>query len=102
MNESLEALRGEVLDRIQQSNSEMEIEQLRVEVLGRKGKLTLLLRGLADLPAEERPQAGQELNQLRRVVEEHLDNNPKSAPSKRRKSISRFRVRAGRGAGLIR
>jgi phenylalanyl-tRNA synthetase alpha chain len=73
MNESLEALRGEVLDRIQQSNSEMEIEQLRVEVLGRKGKLTLLLRRLADLPAEERPQAGQELNQLRRVVEEHLD-----------------------------
>ena len=73
MNESLEALRGEVLDRIQQSNSEMEIEQLRVEVLGRKGKLTLLLRGLADLPVEERPQAGQELNQLRRVVKEHLD-----------------------------
>jgi len=77
MNESLEALRGEVLDRIQQSNSEMEIEQLRVEVLGRKGKLTLLLRGLADLPAEERPQAGQELNQLRRVVEEHLDKRLK-------------------------
>jgi len=77
MNESLEALRGEVLDRIQQSNSEMEIEQLRVEVLGRKGKLTLLLRGLADLPAEERPQAGQELNQLRRVVKEHLDERLK-------------------------
>ena len=77
MNESLEALRGEVLDRIQQSNSEMEIEQLRVEVLGRKGKLTLLLRGLADLPVEERPQAGQELNQLRRVVKEHLDERLK-------------------------
>jgi len=77
MNESLEALRGEVLDRIQQSNSEMEIEQLRVEVLGRKGKLTLLLRGLADLPVEERPQAGQELNRLRRVVEEHLDERLK-------------------------
>ena len=77
MNESLEALRGEVLDRIQQSNSEMEIEQLHVEVLGRKGKLTLLLRGLADLPAEERPQAGQELNQLRRVVKEHLDERLK-------------------------
>src|SRR5437867_13218548 len=77
MNESLEALRGEVLDRIQQASSEMEIEQLRVEVLGRKGKLTLLLRGLADLPVEERPQAGQELNRLRRVVEEHLDERLK-------------------------
>src|SRR5205809_5493958 len=77
MNESLEALRGEVLDRIQQASSEMEIEQLRVEVLGRKGKLTLLLRGLADLAVEERTQAGQELNRLRRVVEEHLDERLK-------------------------
>ena len=73
MNDSLEALRGEVLDRIQQSGSEAEIEQLRVEVLGRKGSLTLLLRGLKDLPAEERPRAGERLNQLRREIEERLD-----------------------------
>jgi phenylalanyl-tRNA synthetase alpha chain len=73
MTESVEALRGEVLDRIQQSSSETEIEQLRVEVLGRKGRLTLLLRSLKDLPAEERPRAGEQLNQLRRLVEERLD-----------------------------
>ncbi len=72
MNNSLEALRGEVLDRIQQSNFETEIEQLRLEVLGRKGRLTLLLRGLKDLPAEERPRAGEQLNQLRRLVEERM------------------------------
>src|SRR5713226_1140143 len=73
MNESLEALQGEVLDRIQQSNSETEIEQLRVEILGRKGRLTLLLRSLKDFPAEERPRTGERLNQLRRLVEQHLD-----------------------------
>ena len=68
MNESLEALQGEVLERIQQSNSEAEIEQLRVEVLGRSGRLTLLLRSLGELPLEQRPQAGQQLNQLRRIT----------------------------------
>jgi phenylalanyl-tRNA synthetase alpha chain len=73
MDDSLEALQGEVLDRIQQSSSESEIEQLRVEVLGRKGRLTLLLRGLKDLPAEERPRAGEQLNQLRRALEQRLD-----------------------------
>ena len=73
MNDSLEALRGEVLDRIQQSNSEKELEQLRVEVLGRSGRLTLLLRGLKDLAAEERPRAGEQLNQLRRLLEGRLD-----------------------------
>ncbi len=73
MNDSLEALQGEVLDRIQQSGSEAEIEQLRVEVLGRKGRLTLLLRGLKDLPAEERPRAGERLNELRREIEARLE-----------------------------
>ena len=72
MIDSHEALKKEVLERIQRSTSEAEIEQLRVEVLGRKGRLTLLLRGLKDLPAEERPQAGQLLNQLRGVIEDVL------------------------------
>ena len=73
MNDSLETLRGEVLDRIQHANSEKDLEQLRVEVLGRSGSVTLRLRGLKDLPAEERPRAGEALNQLRRELETSLD-----------------------------
>jgi len=73
MSDSLEALRGEVLERIQQANSEPELEQLRVQVLGRSGSLTLLLRGLKDLPAEERPRRGEQLNLLRRSLEQELD-----------------------------
>lgn len=73
MNDSLEALQGEVLDRIQQSASEAEIEQLRVEVLGRNGRLTLLLRGVGGLPMEERRSAGERLNQLKRDLEGWLD-----------------------------
>jgi phenylalanyl-tRNA synthetase alpha chain len=73
MNDSLETLRGEVLDRIQQARSDKEIEQLRVEVLGRSGSLTLRLRGLKDLPADERPRVGEALNQLRGFLEERLN-----------------------------
>jgi phenylalanyl-tRNA synthetase alpha chain len=73
MNDSLETLQGEVLDRIQQSNSEKELEHIRVEVLGRSGSVTLLLRGLKDLPMDERRRAGERLNQLRRDVEERLE-----------------------------
>jgi len=72
MNDSLEALQGEVLDRIQRSDSEKDLEQIRVETLGRSGKVTLLLRGMKDLPAEERPRRGEELNQLRHCVEAYL------------------------------
>jgi phenylalanyl-tRNA synthetase alpha chain len=72
MNDSLEALQGEVLDRIQRSESEKDLEQIRVEILGRSGRITLLLRGMKDVPAEERPRRGEQLNQLRRVIEERL------------------------------
>lgn len=73
MNESLDALQPEALERIQRCGSESEIEQLRIEFLGRKGRLTLLLRGLRDLPPEDRPRAGEQLNESRRVIEAALD-----------------------------
>jgi phenylalanyl-tRNA synthetase alpha chain len=73
MNDSLEALREEVLERIQRSGSEREIEQVRVETLGRKGRLTLLLRGLKDLSADERPRVGEQLNQIRQLFEERIE-----------------------------
>lgn len=62
-----------MLERIQHCASESEIEQLRVETLGRKGRLTSLLRGLRDLPAEERPRAGEQLNRLRQLLEEQIE-----------------------------
>src|SRR6266576_224638 len=73
MNDSVETLQGEVLARIQQAKSDKELEQIRVEVLGRSGSVTLRLRGLKDLPAEERRHAGEQLNQLRRTLEEHFE-----------------------------
>ena len=73
MNDSLEALQREVLDRIQQGNSEQELEQIRIDVLGRSGKLTLLLRGLREIAPEERPRQGERLNQLRHAVEISLE-----------------------------
>src|SRR3972149_4770795 len=84
MNDSLETLRGEVLERLRQTGSEKELEKLRVEILARSGKLTLMLRGLKDLPAEERPRAGERLNQLRRQVEEDLEDRLRAVKSQSR------------------
>ena len=73
MNDSVEVLRKEMMERMERSTTEQEIEQLRLDYLGRKGKLTLMLRSLKDLPAAERPRAGEELNQLRRELEERIE-----------------------------
>jgi phenylalanyl-tRNA synthetase alpha chain len=74
MIDSLDSLRDEMLARIEGAGSEAEIEQIRVEALGRKGRLTLLLRGLKDLPADERPRAGEQMNALRQLLETRLQD----------------------------
>jgi phenylalanyl-tRNA synthetase alpha chain len=72
MLDSLDSLRDEILARIEKSGREAEIEQIRVEALGRKGRLTQLLRGLKDLPLDQRPAAGEQLNVLRQLLESRL------------------------------
>jgi phenylalanyl-tRNA synthetase alpha chain len=74
MIDSLDSLRDEMLARIEGAGSEAELEQIRVEALGRKGRLTLLLRGLKDLPSDERPRAGEQLNALRQLLETRLQD----------------------------
>ncbi|MGH7846447.1 MAG: phenylalanine--tRNA ligase subunit alpha [Candidatus Binatia bacterium] len=89
MKESLEGLREEIRARIQASTSESEIQQLRVDYLGRKGRLTLLLRGLRDIPADERPQAGEQLNRMRQWAEEQIEIQLKQRREKEKEKILR-------------
>ncbi len=51
---------------------EESLDRWRVAYLGRKGSLTLLLRGLTDLPLEERRSTGATANRLKRELEEAL------------------------------
>ena len=45
-----------------------ELEELRVRYLGRKAELTAILRGIAELPAEERGKVGGGANQARKAA----------------------------------
>ena len=77
MKESLETLREEIVARVGRYINKEEIDQLRAEYLGRKGKLTLMLRGLKEMPAEERPLMGDQLNRLRHYLEEEIETRLK-------------------------
>ena len=70
MKEKLEQLRRETLEALEALSDKKALEELRVKVMGKKGPLTELLRGMGSLPAEERPKAGQMVNQLRQELEE--------------------------------
>ncbi len=45
------------------------LEDVRIEYLGRKAELPQLLRGVAQLPAEERGKVGKAANQARGAIE---------------------------------
>ena len=49
---------------IEPASSE-ELERIRIEYLGRKAELPQLLRGVAELPPEERGKVGKAANQAR-------------------------------------
>jgi len=87
MKEPLERLQEEMADRITRSSSEEEIERLRIEYLGRNGKITLLFRGLREVPPEERPQWGAELNRLRDRCEEQIGSRLKELRGHAKKKL---------------
>ncbi len=68
-----ETLLAEALQAIKDSGDEKSLESLRVHYLGKKGSVTELLKSLGQLPAEERPAAGERINVVKRQVQESLD-----------------------------
>lgn len=53
---------------------ERALELMRVEYLGKKGQLTELLKGLGKLAPEERPAAGERINQIKHQIQLALDD----------------------------
>ena len=49
------------------------LDDIRVSYLGKKGEITALLKSLSSLSAEERPAAGQKINQAKQDVQQRLN-----------------------------
>ena len=73
MKETIERLRKDGGRRIEAAADVAQIEEIRVALLGRKGEITGLLRGLKDVPDDERPAMGAELNRLKVELTEKLE-----------------------------
>ena len=66
--ESLEALKTAAIEAVQAASSPAELEQLRVDYLGKKGQLTSLLKNLGTLSPEDRPKAGALINEVKQEL----------------------------------
>jgi len=72
MKEKLEQISKETIAKIEELGSMQELQDLRVKVLGKKGELTEILRGMKDLSPEERPVVGAIVNVVRDEIESAL------------------------------
>ena len=92
MENKLREIRERVLNELSEAKATSRLEQIRVNVLGKKGELTGLLRGMGQLPAEERPKMGQLVNDVRKALEEALDK--RNAELKEREKQARLEAEA--------
>lgn len=74
----LEQLVNQAKTEIDAANDSNTIEQLRVEYFGKKGHFTQKMATLRDVSPEERPKAGQIINDAKQIVVSYL-NNKKTA-----------------------
>ncbi|HVP03027.1 MAG TPA: phenylalanine--tRNA ligase subunit alpha [Solirubrobacteraceae bacterium] len=66
---TIERIREEALAAIGAARHTHELEEARVRFLGRKAELPRLLRGVAELPAEQRAEVGRRANEVRGAAE---------------------------------
>lgn len=69
MLQKLARIREEALLHFSSAQTIEDLEKVRVRYLGRKGALTSLLREIAALPMEDRPEVGRQANQLKAELE---------------------------------
>jgi phenylalanyl-tRNA synthetase alpha chain len=74
IKESLSTLKSDVLVLLKEARSVSAIEELKQTRLGRKGPLSLLLRGLGKLPGTDRKGAGEAINKVKQHIEAALED----------------------------
>jgi len=73
MKEKLEQLSAEAGSALAAAKDKDEVMKVRTRFLGRKGSISLQVRQLGTLPKEERPSAGQLINQIKSKLEQDID-----------------------------
>lgn len=73
MQEKLETIRQEAINAIKNSEDINSLEEVRIKYMGKKGKLTSLLRSMGSINPEQRPKIGKIANEIRDYLEEEIN-----------------------------
>ena len=70
MDKHLEEILQEAVEAIAAAPDSRALYEAKMRFLGRMGRVAALYKKLKELPPEERPAFGQQINDLRRIIEE--------------------------------
>ena len=84
MKDKLQGIKEKALEQIKLTDSLDKLNEIRVAVLGKKGELTEVLKGMKDVAPEDRPMVGQLVNETREAIETVLENARKELFAKKR------------------
>jgi len=70
---NLQPLLNSALSAIDSASKPLELDAVRVEFMGKKGKLTAQLKAIGSLPVEEKPAAGAKINDVKLQIQSAID-----------------------------
>lgn len=82
IQEDLERIRQEAKAKLEEVKTPEEINDLRIALLGKKGQITAILKGMKDVAKEDRPKVGQLVNEAREAIETSLESRQKELEAK--------------------
>ena len=72
MQEKAQALKQQFVDKVNAATASADLEQLRIEFLGKKGPISALMAELRNVPNEQKKEAGQSINEVKQFMESTL------------------------------
>ncbi len=82
MKEQLQAIKDKTLANLQEIADLKGLDDIRVNILGKKGELTSILKGMKDVAKEDRPMIGALVNEVRQTIEAELEAAKKTIAAK--------------------
>lgn len=85
MQEKLKEIKEKALEELNNVKDSGAIEDIKVKYLGKKGELTTILRSMGNLSKEERPVVGKLVNDVKKILEEKIEDIVSNIKEKEKK-----------------
>lgn len=92
MEQELKSIKNNAVSLILDAKSDKELEEIKLQFLGRSGALTLALKELPKLPVEQRSEMGKLANEVKRIIEDTLENVSGTQKEQKKEAIKKIDV----------